>query len=164
MTGLKRGIATVLITSGLAAPAAAQDASNLQSMVFLSGTCDRLVVAGRDATAACRGMVLNLNYRTGRTSFAFTEGENRMVSFSGMGTQAEGDVARHDLDLVTIAEGPQAAVTSEAATGACAYSNPYAGRSYVRCTAHTEAGEYSAAFTSDGRPPDVTRFPDPPAN
>ena len=159
-----RALATALATGAAlagAAPAPGQDLSNLQSMVFLTGSCERLVVAGRDATAGCRGVVLNLNYRTGRTSFAFTEGDARMVSFSGMGTRAEGDVARHALDAITIAEGPEAAVESLAATGSCEYSNPYAGRSYVRCTASTEAGDYRADFTSDGQPPDVREFPPP---
>lgn len=152
-----------LAVAAVSAPAAAQDLGNLQSMVILSGGCERLVVAGRDASAACRGAVVNLNYRTGRTSFAFTEGDARMVSFSGMSMPAEGDVARHALDMITVAEGPDAAVRSEAATGACEYSNPYAGRSYVRCTARTEAGDYVGTFTSDGSPPAVTSFPDPPA-
>lgn len=153
----------LVLAAGAAAPASAQDLSNVQSLVFLTGTCERLVIAGRDATADCRGTAVNLNYRTGRTSFAFQDGEARMVSFTGLGAPAEGDVARHALDGITIAASPGPTVTAEPATGSCEYSNPYRGRSYIRCAATTAAGAYSVAFASDGRPPQITEFP-PPAN
>lgn len=132
---------------------------NLQALIVISGTCERLVIAGRDASAGCRRAVVNLVYRNGRSSFGFTEGDERMVSFSGITQTSEGDEAEQALDMVTVAAEDGRSVDSAPASGSCAFSNPYRGRSYLRCRASTPAGVYEASFTSDGQPPSVHRMP-----
>ena len=144
----------------LAAPASAQDLSQLRSWIFLRGTCERLVIAGKDVTGACRETVVNMTYHYGRSSFGFSDGSARMVSFSGTEQIREGDVVRQTLDAISIAtQGALAPdVASAPASGTCIFSDPYRGRSFIRCSARTRDGEFAASFTSNGEPPQVHEF------
>src|ERR1051325_6700031 len=111
-------------TAGLA-----QGSPNLRSMIFVTGSCERLTTPGRDRSASCRSTVVNLTYRGGRTSFAFTEADTAMVSFSGTREIRAGDRVTLILDMISVASNPGPTLDSAAATGSCDYSNPYAGRS-----------------------------------
>ena len=145
----------IFIMSLAAAQPAPSGLENLRAMIVLSGTCERLVIAGRDASAGCHRAVVKLVYRNGRSSFGFTEGGERMISFSGIAQTGEGDEVEQALDMVTVAAENGRDVHSSPASGSCAFSNPYRGRSYIRCRATSPAGIYEASFTSDGQPPSV---------
>ena len=129
----------------------------LREIVSVSGACQQLIVAGDDRSAGCRSPVTNINYRNGRTSFAFAV-DDVMVSFSGPSETRGGDQVILALDRITIASDRSEVLSAEQATGRCEYPDPFAGRAAIRCTATTEAGQFSAAFTSDGVPPNVQPF------
>ena len=76
-----------------------------------------------------------------------------MVSFSGPSEARGGALVTLALDAITIASDQSEVLSAEQATGSCEYPDPFAGRAAIRCTARTEAGTFSAAFTSDGVPP-----------
>jgi hypothetical protein len=129
----------------------------VREIVTVTGACQQLVVAGDDRSAGCRGPATNINYRNGRTSFAFAV-DDVMVSFSGPSETRGGDVVTLTLDSITIASDKSEVLSAEEATGSCEYPDPFAGRAAIHCTARTEAGQFSAAFTSDGVPPNVQAF------
>jgi hypothetical protein len=153
----------VLLAAFLAVPAASQEASPVESIAGITGTCQRLVVRGADASASCGPNVLNFAYRTGRSSFGFLSGRQRLVSFSGTEQTRDGDVVRQTLDMITIATGSgdtdPVDTVSLPATGQCEFSNPFRGTpAYIRCTAQTAEGEFAGAFTSNGEAPEVQQF------
>lgn len=129
-----------------------------ESIGMLTGDCRRLVIAGRDVSAGCRGQVMNTNYSSGRSGFTFgTPGE--VVTFSGMDTPMQDDRAFTRLDKVIITRigGMSPTPRNVTATGRCDYSSPSAGRSYVRCSAQTSEGEFVADFLSNGEPLEVVQ-------
>ena len=129
----------------------------VREIVSVTGACQQLVVAGDDRSAGCRSPATNINYRNGRTSFAFAV-DDVMVSFSGPSETRGGDHVTLALDGITVASDKGEVLSAEEATGSCEYPDPFAGRAAIRCTARTEAGQFSAAFTSDGVPPNVQAF------
>lgn len=158
-TGNGVAVAAAVAIGALAASgSAAQDSPNLQSMAILTGTCERLIVADADRSAACHGALVNLTYRNGRTSFMFSDPQAQMaISFSGTSEVRAGDVVTLTVSMITRASGSTPTVDAEPASGTCDYSNPYAGRSYVRCTGTTASGGFSGSFTTNGEPPDVVQ-------
>ena len=129
----------------------------VREIVSVTGACQQLVVAGDDRSAGCRGPATNINYRNGRTSFAFAV-DDVMVSFSGPSEARGGDHVTLTLDGITVASDKGEVLSAEEATGSCEYPDPFAGRAAIHCTARTQAGAFSAAFTSDGVPPNVQAF------
>ena len=141
--------------AGQPQPSAAD--GGLAAIATLTGTCERLVVAGEEKTDGCRAMIGNTIYRTGRSGFTFfVDGDSGLVlTFSGADSAAEGDQATIVLDkIVFTPTGPLQETTVLRAAGRCTYTNPYIGPSRVDCSASTESGRYSATFISDGRPPE----------
>jgi hypothetical protein len=126
---------------------------NWQTIFFLRGTCQGLITPARDRSAGCAETLVHMIYRDGRTSYAFSEGREAMVSFSGIAETADDESGVLVLDHVSIATNPGPQVRSEDATGRCEFSNPFRGQSYVRCSARTASGEFTASFLSDGQPP-----------
>ena len=146
------------VALGGAAPAEPQ--IDVSSMTFLSGHCERLTFAGRDLSGECRGTLVNIAYRSGRTSFAFS-GDGMMLSSSGIGEPIGDRDGALVLDLVTLAAHGTATnvdVAPEAATGRCEYSNPYGGAASIRCAATFRSGEARAVFTTDGGTPERRDF------
>jgi hypothetical protein len=93
-------------------------------------------------------------YRDGRRSYAFSDGQQAMVSFSGAVERQDDQRGTLTLDHISVATNPGPQVESEDATGTCEFSNPFAGEpSFIRCSGRTASGEFSASFRSDGRPP-----------
>ena len=129
----------------------------VREIVSVTGACQQLVVAGDDRSAGCRGPATTINYRNGRTSFAFVV-DDVMVSFSGPSEARGGDHVTLNLDGITVASDKGEVMSAEDATGSCEYPDPFAGRAAIHYTARTEAGQFSAAFTSDGVPPNVQEF------
>ena len=111
----------------------------VREIVSVSGACQQLIVAGADRSAGCRGPATNINYRNGRTSFAFAV-DDVMVSFSGPSEARGGALVTLTLDAITIASDQSEVLSAEQATGRCEYPDPFAGRAAIRCTARTEAG------------------------
>lgn len=140
------------------------DLQNLDGFGFMNGTCQRLILAGKDVSKDCEGKVTNTMYEsTGRTGFLFvTRSGNVVVNFSGVDTPAVGDHAASVLDHVIFTQGKTGSKRVKhrgyVATGTCTYTNPYAGPSHINCSASTEKGLFSASFVSDGKPPILTRF------
>ena len=141
------------------------DLRNLSGMALMNGTCQRLIVAGRDLTKACLGKVTNSMYEsTGRTGFSFVTSDNSAVTFSGMDTPAKGNRAASILDHVIFTPKNSEADPTKVkpnvvpARGTCTYTNPYAGPSHINCTASTSMGSFSASFVSDGKAPTIERF------
>lgn len=153
---------SIAFSAMLASASFAQESAGPNAVAWLAGDCQRLVLAGRDVSPACEGEVQNTVYRTGRrTGFTFST-PNLVVTFTGRDTPARGDHASSQLDKIIFTRigGMSPRAREVRATGQCLYSNPHAGRSYVRCSARTAAGAFIAMFQSNGRPPEIWRDPD----
>jgi hypothetical protein len=153
------GALLLLLFASLAAPAVAQTAP--KTAVFLRGTCEHLSIPAGDLTSTCKPSLVNMQYRDGRSSFMFSDGERSMISFSG--ARAAPDArAIQQLDHVSIAtKGASGGtdVSSEDATGTCDFGNVFAGASArITCTAKTKSGTLNAIFRTDGAKPDVVDF------
>lgn len=155
--GRKLGITLAVFSGFLPADAAAQDVP-FKTLVFLKGSCERLMLPSDDLTPSCKPTLVNLLYRNGRSSFAFSDGDRSMISFSGMGQKVSGDLATQPVDHMTISTAAGTAVKSEDATGICEFSNAYKGEAFVRCTGKTTSGEFSASFRTDGSVPNIQEF------
>jgi hypothetical protein len=151
------GLGFALIFALPAMEGAAQNVP-FKTLVFLNGSCQRLVVPNTDLTTNCKPTIVNLLYRDGRSSFAFSDGDRAMISFSGMGQKVTGDSATQPVDHVTVSAAGGTDVRSEDANGACQFGNPYKGPALIRCTGKTKSGEFSALFQTDGAPPRVEEF------
>jgi hypothetical protein len=145
-----------------AAPAASQGGlDNLATVAIMHGTCERLVVRGADHSRGCDGRIINSAHTDGRSGFAFID-SGAVLSFAGQDSAAVGDRATLHVDQVLVSRtdsGKPPTPENIPASGTCEYTNPYAGVSTITCAATTGQGAFGAAFRSDGRPPDVTRFP-----
>ena len=158
---LVRQLLWPLLTVPFASTAGAQSAGfdNLHALAIMNGQCTQLTVAGKDSTPVCLGKITNTMYKTGRSGFIFMAGDVAVVTFSGMDTPARGDQATVHLDAIIFTlVGTGTPPNDIPATGSCTYTNPYAGPSRIQCTASTEAGRFSASFTSDGKEPDYRQF------
>lgn len=135
-----------------------QDLSNVASLAVMDGACGKLVVAGEDATGRCEGKLINTAYRNDRSSFMAMIGNELIVSFYGEDHAATGDTASLTVTKVTITRIGENRPRMTDATGACSYTNPYAGPSHVECKATAGGKTYALSFVSDGKPPSVQRF------
>ena len=131
----------------LAGPALAQAANKLE------GACERLVIAGQDVTATCRGALMNTVTRN-RTSFDFATTDGRSLSFSGNGSPQERTEESDPLQPINlviagettadgVAQGPLVAV------GACRFATPAPGKTAIACEATSAKGRYEGTFVTD---------------
>jgi hypothetical protein len=153
--------ALALALSALQTAAQARDPglSSLHAIAIMNGTCKQLTIADKDASSGCEGKLTNTIYKTGRSGFTFLVGDLAVVTFSGADSAAKGNSATIHLDKVIftlIGTGTDPNVIR--ATGTCTYTNPYVGPSHVTCSASTKSGRFSAAFVSNGQPPDLQEF------
>ncbi|RVU15354.1 hypothetical protein [Methylobacterium oryzihabitans] len=151
---LARSLAPALVLAltplVLAGPARAQSPNR----VVLDGTCERLVLGGRE-TAGCRNELVN-TVQGRRTSFDFTAGDGTGVSFSGTGAPQEkqeefGVDALQPVSVVVLASrSPSGDVLRETlvAVGSCRFPAAAPGTSTVACAADTQRGRFEATFTS----------------
>jgi hypothetical protein len=152
-------IARILVPSILAAffasPSAA--AAELQNLASLAGTCERLVMAGKDLSAGCSGRIIQSAYDDGRTGFTVLVGDKGVaITWSGIqGAKPDADSQLQSLDRVILnlnIEG--VAPTSTSMTGSCAYSNPYKGPMIISCQGMDIEGKaYLLQFRTDGSEP-----------
>jgi hypothetical protein len=155
------GAASVSLLAGAAAAGQRlEDVPDLRSTAFLSGRCERLVIAGEDVSHVCRGPLYNATYRSGRISFLFPGGEAEtntglMVSFSGTEQRREGDRTQLLLDRITLAGSEDEGAATEAAEGICEYGDSSSGPMRVSCAGRTGTGDFIGIFASDGKAPTV---------
>lgn len=136
----------------------AQPASIGLTMAKLTGTCVKLATPEGDRTAGCNNWVLNMAYSTGRSQFVVMVGEDESVSFGGVDSAAQGDVAELAVDYVLTGRGDLTRQTRHEVSGKCTYTNPYAGPSHVDCLASGSGETFELHFVSDGSPPDISRM------
>ncbi len=148
MDGWQRALAVPLALAA-ASPALAQGSDAPIGTAFLEGRCETLVLAGQDASAGCRGLVVNVRYRSGRFSFMFMQ-EGALTSFSGNNPVREGSRGRLTLDRIT--QTTEADTIVRTASGHCEFGNIEAGPTEIRCAARTDAGEFIGAFATGGPP------------
>ncbi|WP_156351967.1 hypothetical protein [Devosia sp. Leaf64] len=154
-------VASIGVVSALGAGSGyAQGLSDLQGMASLTGTCERLVMDGKDFSAGCSTTIIQSIYSTGRTGFTVTVGDKgTVVTFSGAeGAKPDPDSQLQSVDKVILNLGIEGVPpTSSATTGNCAYSNPYNGPMTISCQAIDDrGGAYLLQFRTDGSEPKFT--------
>jgi hypothetical protein len=146
--------------SSISAEASEVHADNPLDYIAISqGTCIKLLFAGHDGTAKCKGLLLNEVFRDGRSGFTFTVGDLAVISFSGFGSKQvkdSPDKVTQPIDtviftLIGVGTPPNRIM----AVGTCTFSNPNVGPMLVRCSSHTENGLFEATFRSDGHAPSI---------
>lgn len=123
----------------LAAPLALAGPAWSQAAVQLDGACEKLVIDGKDASAACKPVLGNTAERR-RTTFDFTTSDGRTLSFSGTGAQQERTEDTDPLqpiNLVTSGTSSDKGVVRNPmpAVGACTFSTPAPGKTAITCEA-----------------------------
>lgn len=149
---------SLALAAALAGPAAAQTA------VTLEGTCEKLTIAGLDATAQCKGALMNSVSRN-RTTFDFAASDGQSLSFTGSGAQQERTEETDPLQPINMvtpgrtAEGGVARSPS-VAVGACRFSTPEPGKTRITCEATTPDDRvYAGTFVTMAKPTDATPKP-----
>lgn len=151
---LSLGVFSVLLGTAAAAPRG----GDLPTLATVSGTCERLLIGDRDVTAACKGVLLNTSYATGRVGFYFVTSDGAALTFTGLGSsqiKPDPDTAVQPVDGVIF--GFKGQFDRSKAVGTCRFTNPYARPGTVSCRADTQNGAFAAEFVTDGKPPTVTR-------
>jgi len=153
----------VLVGASTAAAQPSGDRPDVRSMIFLSGTCERMVLAGEDVSQYCRGPVYSTTYHSGRVSFAFPasdrpSGTDFIISFSGTEERRDGETVQLLLDRITIAPNVDENASTTEAEGICEYGDPAAGPIRISCAGRTQAGDFIGVFASDGKAPTVQLF------
>ncbi|WP_305525956.1 hypothetical protein [Methylobacterium amylolyticum] len=148
----------ILMLSAVPALAAPATAAKLPTMALANGHCDVLIIGGKDRTASCAGKLLNTIYDNGRVGFYFVTDGGAAITFSGDGSSQinpNPDAAVQPVDGIIFSY--KGKTDRNAAVGTCRFTNPYKPPGTVECRAETQGGLYEAKFTTDGRPPVITR-------
>lgn len=141
----------------LAVASLSVSSARAQTAVKLDGTCTRLVIAGQDLGASCKGTLTNLVAR-GRASFDFASQDGRTLSFSGNGARQERTEESDPLQPINLvipgrsgAEG--VAQTPALAVGACRFTTPEPGKTGIECEASSPDGKlYAGSFVTASGP------------
>ena len=137
----------------------AQEQIDIATVAHLGGECRKLVIGDTDASAHCEPKVVNVAYDTGKSSFQFVARGKAVIGFFGTDNRAKGDEAVLDVEKITLNLLMGTPSTSDDAKGSCTYTNPYAGRSTIRCKAVVTRGQtFEASFVSDGKEPSLHRL------
>lgn len=131
-----------------------------QTAVKLEGRCEKLVIAGKDVSATCKGTLMNTVSRS-RTSFDFAA-DGRSLSFSGNGAQQERTEETDPLQPINlvipsettkdgVVQGPLVAV------GSCSFSTPQPGKTAITCEANAAKGLYQGTFVTDTKTPEAAK-------
>lgn len=122
-----------------------------QAAFSLTGTCEKLVIAGRDATAQC-GTTLSNAVSRNRTAFDFATKDGQTISFSGNGAQQEATEETDPLqpiNVVTESRSGSEVGAPVLAIGSCRFSTPEPGRTAIACEAKTADGRiYAGTFVT----------------
>jgi hypothetical protein len=151
--------AAVLALSLLSGPAYAETA-DIQQMVVVEGTCERLAFGGKDYTATCSTKLLQSIYDNGRVGFYVIYDDDHIVTFSGFdGAKPDADTQLHDIDGVIFGKGDPNDVEAVPASGICSYANPTQGPTTIACQGVTKDDRaFLMVFRSDGSEPKITDF------
>ncbi|HEY4202775.1 MAG TPA: hypothetical protein VGM83_19665 [Devosiaceae bacterium] len=148
---------TGIIVSMMSGAGHAQDRANLEDVASVTGTCDKLIMAGDDLSPTCSGQMIQSIYNTGRTGFTVMVGDKgKTATFTGMeGAKPDDNSQLQTVDRVIVNEGIKGSTPSTiAATGSCAYTNPYMGPTIVNCQAVGDNGDaFLLQFRTDGSEP-----------
>jgi hypothetical protein len=140
-------------------PATAAD--RLENLGLMTGTCERLVIDGKDLTGDCAGKIIQSIYDDGRTGWYMMIGDKgAVVTLSGMsGAKPDADSQLQDLDSVIWGGAAKGApAKTETITGQCLYSNPNNGPTSITCIAKNQTGDVSVLeFRTDGKPPEFMK-------
>jgi hypothetical protein len=148
-------VAGVLLTS--AGPGRAD--ARLTGMAIVKGTCQKLVVAGKDRSSECKGMLLNTDYDDQRTGFYFTLLDGGVVTFSNRGDLEEKsgpDEITSPVDMVITTRNQK--INKVDAKGRCRFGDPFKGPALLECTAESKGGHFEGTFLSNGEKPDMKTF------
>lgn len=122
--------------------AAVASPARAQTVLRLEGTCQRLVIDGRDLSASCAGTLVN-GVSGDRTRFDFADGDGRILSFSGNGARQDATEETDPLqpiNLVLVGRSDGRSGTPTLAIGACRFSTPEPGRTAITCEAGAADG------------------------
>lgn len=151
-------LSLIASTLMLALPAAGHAANKpvAPPVMVSAGKCDKLIVAGKDATKQCKNSVASVPTPGGVVMFIFTQGKT-LIGFSGDAKKLAGDkktgIAGVPVLDVTIRSGKEPQVIA-ATEGFCKFSDPYSGKpAIVSCTAKTAEGTFTGSFKSNGKKP-----------
>ncbi|GEP09084.1 hypothetical protein [Methylobacterium gnaphalii] len=153
-----RSILSLGILSVLAGAAVMVKAAEVPTLATVTGTCERLVIAGQDVTGQCTGSLLNTSYATGRVGFYFVTGDGGALTFTGLGSaqvKLDPDTAVQPVDGVIF--GFKGQYDRVKAVGMCRFTNPVAQPGSVSCSAETPGGAFAAEFVTDGKPPEIVK-------
>lgn len=156
---IRRTRTTLKLLLRLALPSATLLAGPVlaQTTVNLEGTCQRLVIAGQDATASCSPTLANSVERR-RASFGFTAGDGQSLTFSGTGAQQERTEETDPLQPINLVvygqKGSDGVVQNTVpAVGACTFSTPSPGKTAITCEANSAGkGRFEGVFVTDTKP------------
>lgn len=130
---------------------AAVSGAYAQTAFKLEGTCDKLEIAGRDATAECNNVLSNAVSRN-RTAFDFATKDGQVLSFSGNGAQQEATEETDPLqpiNVVSLSKSGSEIGAPVLAIGACRFTTPEPGRTRIACDAKAADGRtYAGVFTT----------------
>ena len=141
-----------LLCTLLSLPSAAQ----AQAALKLEGTCEKLVVDGRDLSASCSNVLVNAVSRN-RTSFDFSAADGQALSFSGNGAQQEATEETDPLqpiNLVTTGTSSDKGIVRNPtpAVGACTFSTPAPGKTTIACEASAPDGRtFAGTFVTQAK-------------
>jgi hypothetical protein len=125
----------------------------------LKGTCETLVIGGRDASADCTDELVNTAAGR-RTAFEFSAKDGTVVSFTGTGAPQERqeefgvDASQPVSALVLTTKTPDGAISRDtlATVGSCRFPPAEAGTSVVACSANTQRGHFEGTFRTKAAP------------
>jgi hypothetical protein len=138
-------LATLSLALLAGGPAAAQAALKLE------GTCEKLVIAGQDLSAACQGTLMNTVSRS-RTSFDFAAADGQTLSFAGNGAQQERTEETDPLQPINMVIVGKGGGAPTLAIGACSFSTPAPGKTAITCEANAPGGgAYAGTFVTAAR-------------
>lgn len=134
--------------------------SHAADMAWMNGTCDKFIMSGKDVTKFCANSIVNSSYPNGRVGFTFILNGKRAITISGTDLpNPTPDTDRTYVDLVIVNLNEEGVTPEEnPARGVCEYSNPYKGKAFIRCEASMGAHAVTAEFTTDGTPPQMSKF------
>lgn len=121
---------------------------------ILSGTCQKLVVAGNDITGGCQPTVARA-LGSGGMRFDFPVLDAATISLTGRSipnpASGIGSIAVSQVTMTLTKEGvpPQ----SKPASGRCTFADPYQGVMTIRCVGSFEREPFDIVFRTDGRIP-----------
>lgn len=155
----KNLLGILVIFFAFSSPPAISQTQN-DELYSLSGKCTKFINRKNDVTRHCLSKLASFTLKNGRVGFIFTIGSYATFQFSGSGQHQEKiskNATGQPLDRVTFTLLGMGNKTKPnillVQRGACAYSNPYIGIATVICEAKTKLGTFSAAFETDGQPP-----------